>query len=251
MALVQHPSGNYRFVPFSNDPRVLGNAPFSNGVSASPGYEIVHATFQRPLPYHEGFAAAERHLASIGRPRAALCAVELRCPEPHTRESFGAFNAEYREQLMAWDLFVDGQNPVARSNIAPGVNPPTETLLYAFSYTVPARDSAGKTFVISGAPEKPEVRPGDTAPDALREKTASVMQAMDAGLGAVGAGWDDVTALNLYTQHDIHAFLDTALLAAMGPAAAHGIHWFWSRPPVVGLEIEADIRAIRDELRLM
>jgi hypothetical protein len=248
--VVQHPAGDYQFVTFSSDPRVLGNAPFSNAVVALPGYEVIHATFQRPLPYHDGFAAAGRHLASIGRPRAALCAVELRCPEPHTRESFAAFNAEYRTQLMDWDLFVNGQNPVARSNIAPGVNPPAETLLYAFSYTVPTDGGVGKTFVISGAPEKPEVRPGETSPDALREKTASVMQAMHTGLESVGAGWEDVTALNLYTQHDIHAFLDTQMLSAMGPAVAHGVHWFWSCPPVVGLEIEADIRAIRDELRL-
>ena len=250
MPIIQHPTGNYQFLTFSSDPRILGSAPFSNGVLAQSGYEIVHATFQRPLEYHDGFAAAERHLTSVGRPRTALCAVELRCPEPHTRESFGAFNVEYRAQLMAWDLFVDGQNPVARSNIAPGVNPPTTTLLYAFSYTIPARGDAVKTFVISGAPEKPEVRPGETSPDALREKTASVMQAMDTGLEAISAGWGDVTALNLYTQHDIHAFIEAEMLTAMGPAAAHGIQWYWSRPPVVGLEIEADIRAIRDELRL-
>lgn len=250
MAMIEHPQGNYRFVPFSGDPRVLGNAPFSNGVVAQPGYEIVRATFQRPLPYREGFAAAERHLAAVGRPRAALCAVELRCPEPHTRESFSAFNAAYRALLQSWSLFVDGANPVARSNIAPGVQPPTETLLYAFSYAAPMQGEAGTTFVISGAPERPDVRPGEITPDALHEKTASVMAAMDAGLGSVGASWADVTALNLYTQHDILAFIEAALLHTMGPAAAHGLHWFWSRPPVQGLEIEADIRAIRHELCL-
>lgn len=250
MTRIDHPQGNYRFVPFSTDPRVLGNAPFSNGVAAQPGYEIVRATFQRPLPYPEGFAAAARHLTAVGRPRAALCAVELRCPQPHTRDSFGAFNAAYRALLDAWGLFVDGANPVARSNIAPGLQPPAETLLYAFSYTAPAQGEAGATFVLSGAPERPDVRPGETAPDALREKTASVMAAMDAGLAAVGASWEDVTALNLYTQHDILAFIEPALLTAMGPAAAHGLHWFWSRPPLQGLEIEADVRAVRTEVRL-
>ena len=61
MALVQHPVGNYQFVTFSNDPRILGSAPFSNGVVAPPGYAIVHATFQEPLPYRAGFAAAEAY----------------------------------------------------------------------------------------------------------------------------------------------------------------------------------------------
>jgi hypothetical protein len=59
-----------------------------------------------------------------------------------------------------------------------------------------------------------------------------------------------VTALNLYTQHDLHAFLPAEILAAMGSAATHGIHWYYSRPPVIGLEVEVDIRGIRQELRL-
>ncbi len=47
---------------------------------------------------------------------------------------------------------------------------------------------------------------------------------MQASLTALGTDWSAVTALNLYTQHDLHAFLPTEILAAMGPAA-HGIHW--------------------------
>ena len=249
MPLMNHPSGNYRFLPLSPDPRLAGNAPFSSAVIADPGYEIVHATFQDPMPYHEGFATAARHLEAMGRAQIALCAVELRSREPYTRDAFGAFNAEYRALLAEWGVFVDGQNPIARSNIAPSVVPPAETLLYAFSYTAPATSPAA-TFVVSGAPERPDVRPGETSPAALQEKTASVMFAMQASLAAIEREWQDVTALNLYTPHDLHAFLDAEILAAMGPAAAHGIHWFHSRPPVIGLEVEADLRGIRQEIRL-
>jgi len=173
----------------------------------------------------------------------------LRCPEPYTVSGFGGFNQEYRALLNSWGLFVEGQNPIGRSNIAPGVNSPSETLLYAFSYTAPAA-AAGQTFVISGAPEKADVRPGETAPDALQEKTASAMFAMQASLAAMETDWSVVTALNLYTQHDLTAFLPEEILAAMGPAAGHGVHWYYSRPPVVGLEVEVDIRGIRQELRL-
>ncbi len=184
-----------------------------------------------------------------GRPQTALCAVELRCPEPYTVSGFGAFNARVSRLLDCWGVFVDGQNPIGRSNIAPVVNPPTETLLYAFSYTAPTA-ATGPSFVVSGAPEKADVRPGEASPEALQEKTASVMQAMHASLAALATDWSTVTALNLYTQHDLHAILPAEILAAMGPAAMHGIHWYYSRPPVIGLEVEADVRAIRQEIRL-
>ena len=42
----------------------------------------------------------------------------------------------------------------------------------------------------------------------------------------------------------------TQIIAAMGPAAVHGIHWYYGPPPIIGLEIEIDVRAIRQELRL-
>src|SRR4051812_20800960 len=96
MPLIDHPTGNYQFLPIATAPRITGAAPFSSGVRALPGYEIVHATFQIPLPYREGFAAAARHLEAIGRPRSALCAVEVRVPRPLTMEEFTAFNTEYR-----------------------------------------------------------------------------------------------------------------------------------------------------------
>lgn len=249
MPLIQHPEGNYRFLPLGTDPRITTSAPFSGGVIADPGYEIVHAIFQNPLPYQQGFAAAEGHLKAQGRARTALCAVELRCPEPHTVSGFGAFNQEYRALLNSWGLFVEGQNPIGRSNIAPGVNTPSETLLYAISYTVPTTEG-GRTFVVSGAPEKADVRPGETARDALQEKTASAMLAMHGSLAALEVAWGDVTALNLYTQHDLYPFLPAEILAAMGPAATHGFHWYYSRPPVVGLEVEVDVRGIRQEIRL-
>ena len=68
------PDGQYRFLP--------GIGAYSSGVVAAPGHQLVHATLRAPRPYREGFALVERHLESRGRPRAALCAVELRLPAP-------------------------------------------------------------------------------------------------------------------------------------------------------------------------
>src|SRR5579884_623465 len=48
-------AGSYRFVPGD------GRLPFCHAVIADDGYEIVRAQFERPVPWREGFAAAERH----------------------------------------------------------------------------------------------------------------------------------------------------------------------------------------------
>lgn len=249
MPVIDHPTGNYQFVPLAADPRIVGGAPFASGVRAQAGYELVHATFQTPLPYRDGFAAAARHLEAMGRPRTALCAAEVRVPRPLTVTEFAEFNASYRALLGEWEVYVDGLTPIARSNVALLGERPTEILLYGFAYTV-AAPGAAASFFLSAAPEKADVRPGETSPEALREKTASAMQAMRNGLAALEMDWPAVTALSIYTHHDLHACLEPEILAAMGPAAVHGLHWYFGRPPIVGIELEIDVRAIRRELWL-
>ena len=249
MPLTDHPTGGYQFLPIAAAPRIVGPAPFSSGVRAMAGYELVHATFQTPLPYRAGFAAAARHLEAVGRPRTALCAVEVRVPRPLTMDEFVAFNADYLVLLGEWGVLVDGLVPIARSNVAPLGAPPSEIALYGFSYTVPASD-APPSFFVSAAPEKAEVRPGETTPEALREKAASAMQTMQSGLTALEMDWSAVTTLGIYTHHDVHAFVETEILARLGPAAVHGVHWYYGPPPIVGLEIEVDVRAVRQEIRL-
>ena len=85
MPLTDHPIGNYRFLP--------GIAPYSCGVVSSPGFEIVHVTLQRPVPFRVGFEKIAEYLAAEGRPKAALCAIELRSPRPFSFQGFAEFNA--------------------------------------------------------------------------------------------------------------------------------------------------------------
>ena len=73
-------AGSYRFLP--------GIAPFSSGAAALPGHQVVHATTGTPIPWREGFDLIDRHLRAEGRPRAALCAIELRSPAPFTFAGF-------------------------------------------------------------------------------------------------------------------------------------------------------------------
>lgn len=245
MQLIENPAGGFAFMP--------GGPPYSAGSVALPGFEVVRATLQRPLPLAEGFALIDRHLASAGRPAQALCAVELRSPEPWSLDGFGAFNAGYRQLLAARDILLGDVNPVARTNVAPAHLPPAEPSLFAFSYTLPA-GHAGPTFVASGAGELRGdgsiVAAGELGPAAMRAKAAFVMGEMAARLAGLGCGVDDVTAMSVYCVHSpLDVMVDT-LLAPLGASAAHALHWCYSRPPVLGLEFEADLRGVRHELRL-
>src|SRR5262245_48782537 len=110
VALTGMAAGKYQFLPGG------GVLPFCGGVLADAGYETGHAVTRRPLPWQEGFAAIERHLAGLGRPRQALCAVELRVGKPFKREEFFSregFNGRYGDLLNEWGLVVDGLGSTA------------------------------------------------------------------------------------------------------------------------------------------
>ena len=250
MPLTNHPAGGYRFLP--------GIAPYSCGVVSSPGYEIVHATFQNPVAYRAGFARIAQHLTNSGRPKAALCGIELRSPRPYSFAGFAEFNAEYAAILESWGVFENGINPVPRTNVAPAVAPPTEPVLYGFSYTQPADEALAPTFVVAGGGELPEgalsrdaiIALGDTPPAGLATKARFVMDLMANRLRGLEADWPMVTAVDVYTVHPIDRLLPEVVLGPIGAAAIHGVHWHYSRPPIEDIEYEMDLRGVRTEIRL-
>jgi hypothetical protein len=251
MSLIDHPIGNYRFLS--------GIAPYSAGVVAQPGYEIVRVTLATPVPYGQGFELIDRLLAEAARPSQALCAVELRLPAPLSFQGFSDFNVGYRTLLAERSILVGEVNPVARTNIAPLVLPPAEPALYAFSYTSPAPPAAPPSFIVAGAGDlrdqaalTPEavVRPGESSLDALREKVACVMEVMTERLVALGRGWAEATAVDLYTAQNIQPLLAEEILNRIGTAAVHGVHWFYSHPPIADLIFEMDLRGVRREVRM-
>jgi hypothetical protein len=250
MPLIDHPRGDYLFLP--------GIAPYSCGVVSTPGFEIAHVTLHHPVPYVQGFQIIEGHLEAEGRPKDALCGIELRSPSPFSFRGFSEFNAEYARILEGWGLFVEGVNPVARTNVAPAAATPSEPVLYGFSYSRPADRSLPPTFVVAGAGELPEgvleaeaiVRAGDTSAEGVAAKARFVMDLMENRLRGLGGEWPDVTAIDVYTVHPIEPILPEIILARAGMAATHGIRWFYSRPPIVGIEYEMDLRGVRAELRL-
>lgn len=229
---------------------------FSSGVAAEAGFEVERARLARPLPLAAGFAAVEAHLAALGRPSTAFAACELRSAEPFTEQGFNDFNRQYVKTLARWGIFRNDMNPVARTNVCPEYEKPREPVLYAFSYTVPAR-SAHRSFIIAGGAEvrggvegyaQRTVRYGDTSPGALREKVRFVVDLMEQRLKALGFSWQDAVSTQAYTVHDIGALIGPEI-AARG-AAAGGLAWHLTRPPVQGLEFEMDVRGAAREIVL-
>lgn len=243
-------AGGYRYA--------RGPFQYSAGVAAAPGYRIERVRFKGHAPLEDGFRAIEAYLGALGRPPTAFCACELRSPAPFNEAGFIAFNRVYVGTLERWGLVRDDDNPVARSNVCPAHDPPAEPGFHAFSYTMPdaagGEDGAPPTFVISGAAEATEgpgsyseriIRPGDTTPDAIREKAQHVLSSLEKRMAAFGIGWEDATATQAYTIHDLFPTL-VADLATRG-AVAGGLTWHYARPPVEGLDYEMDVRGVRAE----
>ncbi len=241
----QFPTGNYRFIPAVFQ--------YSSGAMADPGYEIERVRFDKLLPLAEGFAEVAKYIRAAGRPLTSFCACELRSPAAFTEDGFRRFNEHYVKTLAEWGLFDGTTNPVARSNVCPEIDPPSEPSFYAFSFTRPAA-AAMPTFVIAGGAEArggagsyPEriVRYRDVSPDGLKEKVEVTVGEMARRLDVFGFGWNDTTAAQAYTVHDFHPSFAEILVRKN--AARSGVTWHFARPPVIDLEFEMDCRRVARE----
>ncbi len=240
-SLTANPKGGYRFL--------AGIEPYSSGVIAERGWEITHVTLARPLPWHDGLVSIRQYLEQSGRDRHALCGVELRCPEPFSMDGFFSFNRQYRSVPEDWDMLVDGENPIARTNVAPVVAAPRESVVYGFSYTE-ASNIERPTFVVAGGGElrggldaKNIVCVGETSEDAILEKARCVVEIMCERLAGLGNN-DLLSQVDLYTRHNPTRALAEVIAPGL-PAAAHlGVRWYYSCPPVRDIEFEMDMRGV-------
>ena len=246
--LIDNPSGNYRFLK--------GIGPYSSGVVAMPGFEIVHVRMAQPVPLHLAYEQIAKRLELQDRSIQALCGMQLRIPAPLSFDGFKDFNKHYQQKLKDLGLFLDDINPLARTNIAVPAIGIHEPVLHAFSYTIPS-DINTSTFIVAGAGDLHDqtdlstdaiVRPGETSEDALREKATVVMQVMQERLTGLQANWSMVSTTDVYTVYPVHSYLSNTLLQPMGKAAWHGINWYYGEPPIEGLVFEMDVRGVRKEL---
>ncbi|MFN0182699.1 MAG: hypothetical protein ACKVQR_02660 [Aquabacterium sp.] len=241
--------GGYRFAE--------GGFPYSAGVIAMPGFAIVRCRFARWPSVAEGFDAIAAVLESAGRPLQALCAAELRSPQPFTMDGFKGFNRGYVDVLERWGIVRGGLNPVARSNVCPLHDAPAQPCFHAFSYTVPldhaVAPSAAADFVVAGSGEWPEDQPfpqgivarGDVSAAGLAAKARYVLDTMRARTAVLGGDWSALTAAQVYTVHDIHPLLASHF--ARDGLTAMGLTWQVCAPPILELEFEMDVRRVASE----
>jgi hypothetical protein len=245
--LIDTPNGGFSFVK--------GIGPFSSGAVANAGFEIVHVVAIPVIKLDDGYEVIERHMRDAGRPMNALCGMELRIPKPLTPAGFEEFNRGYLKRLAAWDVHLDGNNPIARTNVAIEIAPVAEPVLFGFYYTVPS-STRSHTFVLAGAGEVKSMRGldleivagSDVSPAGLAQKTLFVMDLLGARLTETKLTWGDATAINLYTVHDAHPVIASTILPAIGAAAHRGITWHYSRPPIIAMELEIDAHATMQEI---
>ena len=239
-------AGNYRFIPAVFQ--------YSAGAAAIPGFEIERVRFDKPVALAEGFAQIAKYIQAAGRPLTAFCACELRSPAAFTDEGFKNFNLHYVKTLSEWGIYDGTTNPVARSNVCPEIDPPTEPSFYAFSFTRPSGNST-PSFVIAGSGESLEggatyaertVRYRDLSPEGMKEKIRHVVATMEKRMGEFGFGWKDATAAQTYTIHDFHVVFAEELVRR--GAARSGVTWHFARPPVIDLEYEMDCRRVLREI---
>lgn len=230
--LADNGPGNYRYL-------ASPDRPFSSGVIANSGYDLVHAKFDRLLPLDEGLNSAKRHVEEAGRRVTAIAGFELRLPKPLARKDFDSFNEGYVKSLSALGLAIDGQLPATRTNVAAILDAPNEPSLYGFLYTVPSKVDR-RAFVLSGAPEQ-----SGTSPGAMLD---SIVSALSERLGKLGASWADATTIQLYCVANVQQEVMESVLEQVGRASIHGIRWFPSYPPIEGLNFEIDARSVSAEV---
>lgn len=251
MTLTDNPRGNYRFLS--------GIAPYSCGVIAMPGYEIVRIRLLHPLPVKKlMLERIAQYISNVGQPIQALCAMELRIPAPLSFEGFKEFNYGYQQMLKDQDLLLGDVNPVARTNIAPAEFELKEPSVYAFSYTVPTNDSSTlPSFIVAGTGDLVDqtdltpsaiVRPNETSDDALEEKANVVMKVMQERLSGLQTSWKDVSSVNIYTVIPLHTLIVNTILKPIGGAALQGVSWYYSNPPIKGIAYEMDVHGIRKDM---
>jgi hypothetical protein len=239
-------AGSYRFIPAVFQ--------YSSGAAAASGYEIARVRFDKMPSLADGFAQIANYIQAAGRPLTSFCACELRSPAAFTEDGFRRFNEHYVKTLAEWKIFDGTINPVARSNVCPEIDPPSEPSFYAFSFTRPTQGTA-PSFVIAGGAEarggagsysERIVRYRDVGAEGLKEKVRFTVGEMESRLGAFGFTWKDTTAAQAYTVHDFHPVIADELVRR--GATRSGLTWHFARPPVIDLEYEMDCRRVMREM---
>jgi hypothetical protein len=242
-ALIDNKAGAYKILP--------GGAAFCSGIIPHEGYEVVRVLLRPWIPLEQGYAFIESYLKSVGRPVQAFGGIELRVPAPLAMKDWSSFNVPYLEQLRKWGLIFGENSGVCRSNIALTLHPPTITSLCAFTYTAPT-SAKNKTFFLSGQADidaaGKAIAEGDTGPAAMQKRARYTIDTVGATLAKLGVSWRDTTQIAFFHAHEIPGLWGSELLGSLGEALSRGVLVYRARPPIAGLEVELEARAVRQEI---
>lgn len=218
----------------------------ADGVVALPGFEIVQVTFAEFVPLEQAFGKIDLYLEQQGRPMKALCALQLRSPQPFTPEGFKTFNKGYLELLDMYQLRIDDNSPLARTNVVP-LSPPSVPSVYSFSHTVPSTEKR-KTFVAAGVGDIRDdgslIRSGETSAEAWLEKIKFMTSETRSVLEKLEVKWHHISHTNFYGLQP----LPSSVLPLFEGALKHGLTWYPSTPPIVGVDTEIDVRSVFREI---
>jgi len=241
--LLDNEAGAYRILP--------GGSAFCSGVVPYQGYEVVRVLLNPWIPLERGYRFIEDYLKSVGRPVQAFCGIELRVPAPLEFSDWSTFNVPYLGQLREWGLLFGEYSGVCRSNIALATYPPANTSLCAFSYIAPT-SAKGRSFFLSGQADidaaGKAIAGDDIGPAAMRKRARYVIDTVGTTLAKLGVSWQETTQIALFHVHDIPGLWDSQLLGSVGDALRRGVLVYRARPPIAGLEVELEARAVRQEL---
>lgn len=238
--IIASPQGGYSFLKG-------GMHPFSGGVACHKGHALTRVRFRAPLPLAEGLVKAAAFIKAQNRPLSALAACELRSPAPMSLAEFAAFNRIYVEQLKANGFPAEAPFPMARSNVAPTLVPPSTNTLFAFTYTMTAAETQTRPdFLISGAAEimdepRTVIAEGDPSPAATEKKASYVFEQLRIRVEGLGCQWSDVTGVQIYTPRSLDPVVP--LLKKIGLAHV-GVTLHPAFPPVAPCEFEVDVRSV-------
>lgn len=227
---------------------------YSAGVVASDGYRINRVIFPDNPALEVGYDRIARFLVERGLEYTALCACELRSPEPLSVDGFEQFNRKYIKRLENWGIVQADDNPIARSNVCPVENNLDGVVFFAFSYVV-KEDAAKGNFVIAGSAEATEgagvslenniISYNDWSEKGIKEKGIWVLNEMERRLRTVGASWRGVNGIHVYSARNWQGVLQTEMISR--EIRRKGLEWWIARPPVIGLEFEMDCRSVGNE----
>jgi hypothetical protein len=241
--IISSPQGGYSFLKG-------GMHPFSGGVACQKGHALMRVRFRTPQPLAEGLAEAASFIKAQNRPLAALAACELRSPAPMSLADFAAFNRHYVELLKTSGFPAEAPFPMARSNVAPTLAPPSTNTLFAFTFAIAAAEApARKDFLISGKAEiidepRTVIAEGDPSPAGTEKKASYVFEQLRIRVAELDCRWEDITGVQIYTPRSLDPVVPLLKRIGLGQV---GVTLHPAYPPVAPYEFEVDVRSVSVE----